>query len=753
MATAFVLTDNTGDDTYLDQKEIDLRQQEQLSALVTQLQRLADDQVKRKSQVESRWLDDLRAFHGRYDETTEQELVGAKKSRAFIKITRKKTNSWNARLEALLFPTDDENWDIRATPVPTLHEVAKEAVKQAQAAVDQANQQAQQGDPNADQTAQQAQTMLDTAQAAQAEMDEASKRVERMRQEMRDQLIECDYASECRLAIRDACRLGTGILKGPLSGDQTRGTWMSIDGKYQYHREDDPAPIFKWVDPWSYFPDMSALRPEDREFEFERHLWSGKDLRRLVKERNFNATAVRELLEDGRSGRTVTDTSMNYLSSLRAITGASDAIKDRYVGWEYHGPLTCKEIAMVLRAMGQDDAAQQYEDDQDPLTEIRVICFFCEGKMLKMSPAYPLDSGESLYSIFTFEPSEASLFGYGVPHIMSDSQKAMNGAWRMALDNAALSVAPQIFIDRDSIEPANRDWSLTPRKIWYRRKGAGTQQGTVLEAVTIPNNVNEIMAIAEMARRFIDDETALPVQSEGEATDNPGISATATNVMSMATNITFRRVVKNFDDGITAPSIRRLYDWNMQFNSRDDIKGDMKTDARGSTALLQRELQSQMLLNIAQNWTANPLLGMAIKPYDVIVETLRAAMIQPETLMVTREQFEQAQAQAQQAQQEQAQQASQNDPTIIAANVRKEAAQIDADSRKEVAQMQHDTEMLKLAQHYDISVDKLETMLAREQMNIDHKERALAAEAAVEERRIKAVERTGQNIKGSGGSV
>lgn len=729
--------------------------QERLSSVVSYLEGLAKDQVQRKAEVERRWLENLRAFHGRYDEITEQGLANSPgKSRAFVKITRKKTNSWDARLGALLFPTDDENWDIRPTPVPSLSEVAKQAVEQAAQAVQTAN---ETEDPNqAAALAQQAQEALNEAKRAQLAMAEAVRRGNAMRQEMKDQLVECDYASESRLVIRDACRLGTGVLKGPLAGDRARGQWLMIDGEYVYNREEDPAPIFKWVDPWSYFPDMSALRAEDREFEFERHLWSGKDLRKLVKERGFSQQAVRDLLDNRKNGQAVTDSSMNYLTSLRAITGSTDAIKDRFIGWEYHGPLSAEHIATILRAMGNEEAAAQYEEDNDPLDELRVICYFCEGKILKLAPAYPLDSGESLYSIFTLEPAEGSLFGYGIPEIMADSQKSMNGAWRMALDNAALSVGPQVFIDRDMIEPANRSWELTPRKVWYKKKGAGMPSGNILEVQNIPNNVDEIMNIVRTSRQFIDDETALPVQAEGELTDNPNITATATNFMSMASNITFRRVVKNFDDGITAPSIRRLYDWNMQHNRREDIKGDMKVDARGSSHLLQRELQAQMLLNVAQNWSSHPVLSTAIRTHDAISEALRAAMIQPESIMVDKEEFEAARAQAAQAAQAATEQPAEDpnqNPSVIAAQVRLQAAQIDADSRLQVAQMQRETEMIQLAQKYDIDIEKLRAILDVKEMELGHKERQMMMEAELEERRAAQARSRGEQPRGSGGFI
>ena len=724
--------------------------QEKLGAIVDRLDKLAKDQVTRKGHVETRWLENLRAFHGRYDEKTEASLSDSTKSRAFVKITRKKSNSWEARLSALLFPTDEENWDITPTPVPSLHDTAKEALAQAEQMVEQANQAPTEA--GAQVAAAGAQVALDVAGKARQELGEAQKRGEAMRREMKDQLVECEYAAECRLAIRDSVRLGTGIVKGPLAGDRERGHWISIEGEYIYQREEDPAPIYKWVDPWAYFPDMSAIRPEDREFEFERHLWSAKDLRRLARERGFSKQAVRDIIAERTMGQVLNDSSMNYLVNLRAITGATDVIKDRFVGWEYHGPLTNEDVATVLRALGREAEALVIEEEDDPLNEVRVICYLCEGKILKLAPAYPLDSGETLYSLFTFEEAEGSIFGYGIPEIMSDSQKSMNGAWRMALDNAALSVGPQIFIDRDVVEPANRSWVLTPRKVWYKKKGAGLAGSNVLETKSIENNVAEIMNLVEVSRRFIDDETALPVQAEGELTDNPNITATATNFMSMASNITFRRVVKNFDDGITTPNIRRLYDWNMQHNSRDDIKGDMKVDARGSSSLLQRELQAQMLLNMAQNWSSHPVLKHALKTYETISESVRSSMIQPTMVLVEKEEFEAAVASEATAAQEAAPKPEEN-PAVIAANARLEATKIDAEARIKVAEMQRETEILQTAQHYDIKIEELKTRLGLKGMDIGHKERVLKAEAAMEDAVAEDARAHGEEPGGSGGFV
>ena len=107
--------------------------QEKLGSIVDRLDKLAKDQVTRKGHVETRWLENLRAFHGRYDEKTEANLADSTKSRAYVKITRKKSNSWEARLSALLFPTDEENWDITPTPVPSLHEHSQRSARTSRA--------------------------------------------------------------------------------------------------------------------------------------------------------------------------------------------------------------------------------------------------------------------------------------------------------------------------------------------------------------------------------------------------------------------------------------------------------------------------------------------------------------------------------------------------------------------------------------------------------------------------------------------
>lgn len=745
--------------------------------IVDRLDQLAQEQARRRKSIETRWLENLRAFHGRYEAETEAQLKTAKKSRAFVKITRKKTNAWIARLQELLFPTDDRNWGIRPTPVPELSKQAKDAIARAKAKLAAANDMMPAdaaADPDGSRMAAAGAAADEAVKAAaeastlEEEIEAAKKAGEAMQDVMDDQLIECMYPIHARDAIQDACRIGTGIIKGPLVGDRTRGSWVQGENGYEYTRSPDPAPVFVWVNPWNYLPEMSATRPEELEFEFERHLWTKKMLRRLVRDAGFNADAVRRLLRKDVSGP-VSNSGLYYLADLRAINGEGEQITDRYVGYEYHGPLECHEVATMMRAMAYSaespeeteamlKKADEYELADDPLDEKRVIIFFCEGEVLKVTPEYVLDSGESLYSSFTFEPGESSIFGYGVPDIMSDSQRAINGGWRMAMDNAGLSVGPQIVIDMEAMEPANGSWQLEPRKVWKMKQSAGRgPNNQPFQVHNIPQNISEILTIVREAHIHADDETALPVVSEGEGPEVGNESATAASIRQNGSNVTFRRVVRAYDDGITVPAMRRLYDWNMQFNKRDDIKGDMGVDARGTSVLLVREVQSQTMMAIATNWSTHPVISKAIKVYDTLKKTLQTMMITPNDILVTEDEFQKRIA----AELEQPQP---DPPEVIAAKAGVEKATIDADSRIKVAEIQREIKMMELVQAGNISMEQYKAMLVKADMdnrsreninaqNTQHKERVFAAELGAERQMADEARARGEEPDGSGGYI
>ena len=415
-----------------DQKARRLEAWEKIKAAVTtlimDLEGKATDRVARRNGTELRWLQDLRQYHGIYEAAVQNALnVDEERSKIFINITRPKTTSWEARLSDMLFPNDDKNWGINPTPVPDLVESARAAATeaeqleaQAQDAVDQNNEMVDQGASadqrlpvlaKAHQLGKAAAAKRQFDREVRATMEEAARRCQAMEREIDDQLTESLYPSRCRDVIQDACKLGTGILKGPFTATKPRKKWMrQDDGVYVLDAQRDARPEYRRVDPWSFFPDPDATSMENNEDTLERHLLNKRQLRTMAKMLGFHAPTVKEILND--SPLPMVGGDLNWLNELRALEGQTvTGTISRYIVWEWHGSLEIEQITTMMRVMGRFDEADEFEENADPLEERMVIVYFAQGQLLKIAEEFPLDSGDSLYSVFNFERAEASVLG------------------------------------------------------------------------------------------------------------------------------------------------------------------------------------------------------------------------------------------------------------------------------------------------------------------------------------------------------
>lgn len=704
----------------------------QLSALVSRLEREADRRVGQRKDIEDRWVEDLRQYHGQYDGATMRDLKAEQRSSLFINHTRPKTDTLEARLFDMLFPTDDQNWAIQPTPVPTLAEAASKSIDGA-AAADQANAALEQGDmAGAEQIAQQANATVQTASAAQAVMDEAQERAKRMEAEIADQLKECRHNAVSRDVIRDACVLGTGVMKGPVVGARRRMQWRAATDPatgqtvHVMEHRDDPRPMFYRVDPWAFFPDMAARNMDENESVFERHLMTAKELRAMARQPGFIEDSIRRVLQGG-----ARKNSPSYLTDLRAIAGAAQVDEtDRYTVWEYHGPLTAEDMRELCSCLGRDDIKQDYAE-ADPLVEVPVVIWFAQGEVLKFGE-HPYDRGESIYSVFNLQSDDATLFGYGIPFMMRDAQAVLNGAWRMMMDNAGLALGPQVEIDPSVGEPLDGTYRLLPRKIWLRKESAELNR-PLLRVYNIDSRQQELAGIIQLARQFIDDETGLSQIAQGEQGSHTTQTAQGMSILMNSANINFRRIVKNWDDAITVPTITRLYDWNMQHNPRDEVKGDFDVDARGSSALLVREMQAQNLMTLA-NLTGHPVLGGLLKAAPLLRKTAEVMMLSGDSIVKTDDEIkiEQAAA-AQQAQEAPPDPAAQFEMQKLAQQ--RELAEFEAQSKMALAQVHHQTAMIQLAESKNMQIEELNSKLRIKDIETQSKERILAAEVAVDARK------------------
>ena len=575
----------------------ELETEAKLDEIGQRLQLLAEEEVRNRNGVEREWIDNIRVYEGKYTDEQRAKFKGRGRSEAFANLIRVKCDFAVARMSEMVAPTDDRNWDFSPTPDPELISAMR---------VD---------DVEAEPTQEQ--------QDAQAIMQEASDKAAKMRKYMDDQLQECDYNAQLRLVIRDAVRLGTGVLKGPAVLGRTKSAWRkdAQTGISVYVEEEDLAPIGAWVDPWDFFPEFAAASVSQAEYVFERHRCNRKYLRKLARQPGFSAKRLNEVLEG--------HTRSYWLGQVSQVRGSliSTPYKEgQYELWEYHGPLKAEEA----RLMGID------VPEGDNITEVMATVFFVEGKVVKASLNIQPDEAMTYYT-YTWRKRDGCIFGYGLPQDGMDSQEAANSAWRMVLDNAAMSAIPQVVINSRLLRPVDKNYAMYPGKQWELTEPNKTVNDA-FGTFAVPANTQQLMQIFTFARELLDYETGISMLTQGQQGPNVTKTALGMSMLMNSASAMLRQKVKEFDDEVTGPFIRNLYNWNMKFNPDEDAKGDYTIVPLGSSSLLVREQQTQGLMQMMQ-MAQLPMLAPWVKWDELFRAAVQSMSINGDRFVKTKDEY------------------------------------------------------------------------------------------------------------------
>lgn len=646
------------------------------------------------------------------------------RSTVFINITRPYTDAAVARVTDMLLPNDEKNWGIKPTPIPQLEEMAKLQQQVSPPAAVPPSVTAppglMPGAPN---------PMAQAIDQAVQVLEEAKKRAEAAEKQIEDWLVECQYHSEVRKAFEDCGRLGTGILKGPTPKKVKRRKATQTPDGMALVIEMEIAPHTRRIDPWNLFPDPSC--GEDihcGSYIVERDYVTARQLRDLKGVPGYVDEAIEKVLEEG-PGKC-------HMDGRRP--GYDDFIGDseKFEIWYFHGYIDRDDLdAMGVEAEGSADTM--------PATVTLI-----NDTPIKAA-LNPLDSGEFPYDMMPWQRRAGSPFGIGIPMQIRAPQRIVNGATRNMMDNAGLSGGPQLVIRQNAITPADNSWAITPRKIWFAREEMdGRTVNDAITAINIPSMQGDLMAIVQYAMKMAEDTTGLPMIMQGQLGKAPDTVGGMTMLQNNASTV-LRRIARTFDDCVTEPHIRRYYEWLMMYGD-DEAKGDYTIDARGSSALVERDLANQALLQMGA-FVANPAFG--IDPEKWIRETMASQRLDPQKLLMDDEkkaqlaqqqpppppQVQAAQIRAQ-VEMEKAKIASQTDlqeaqmeqdRETLYVQAETERSRSEHDARMQELMVKRELEMLKYANTQKVSLDKIKADLARETMRLQTQKELAAATNAM----------------------
>lgn len=520
-------------------------------------------------------------------------------STLFPNITAPYVDAAAAKMADMLLPTDDRNFVVEPTPVPDILDEEEgfpapqvEQVAPPQPAPEQpqdpmappqdpmaAQQPEMQAPPPPEQPAPDPLAfigeMIAKLKAAKDRADEAAKKAQ---ETIDDHLVECGYHTELRQVIHDAARLGTGVLKGPFPQKVKTQIWAKhpVTGERDLVIKLETKPVSKRVDLWNLFPAPGCGDDIHRgSYLFERDFLTPKLLRKLKggegKAQYLDHVIDKVLAEGPKRGGEVAPRGPHQSSR--------DEDDEEFEAWHFYGEITAEELLAVGCECPDEKASYP------------VIITMVNDCVIKAA-LNPLDSGEFPFDLLPWKKRPGMPWGTGVTRQARVGQRIVTAATRNLMDNAGASAKPHKVLMGELVSQGCDPWT------WE----ANPDVQDVTKAMTFfvqPSLQTELAAIIAMGERMVELHTGLPMiilGMQGNVEETAHGRALQNNNGSMV----LRRLAKQFDGGITEPHIRRYHTWLMLYSEDDTLKGDFKINARGSAALVERDLQNQQMPMVMQ---------------------------------------------------------------------------------------------------------------------------------------------------------
>lgn len=650
------------------------------------------------------------------------------RSTVYVGITRQKTNAGEARFSDIMLPTDDRNWGIKPSPDAEGARAIEENGKLVDPATGQEVWADAEGNivPAGTQGAQ-ALTKKTIALAAQRM---AAKSAEAMTQEIDDQLVECDYNSEQRKMIHDSAVMGTGVIKGPLVTKRIKKVWRErkeVDQATGQTRSiqvleivENTSPASFRVDPRNVWEDPACgddVQNGAGVFELEK--LTEKRVRELGKQPGYIRSQLLEVIKQGPQR----NAALYELTRQEQEKDGSDEDK-LYHHWIFWGELRREDLVAAGVDVGQADELDGFSGCVEMINDVVVRAYL-----------NPLEGSEIPYDFFPWEKVQGSVRGYGLPYLMRAEQSVVNAAWRQLMDNSAITAGPQILVNRKAIKPVDNTWTVRAFKFWDITDDT-IDPSRAFHVAEFNSHQQELIGVIELAEKLGDQSSSVPMLTTGEKGTAPDTVGGMQMLMNSA-NVVLRRLVKQYDDLVTKRHIRRYYDYNMAYSDKEEIKGDFQVDARGSSALIVRDIQSQAYTNLLAA-AANPLYAPLIDRKKLFEKALQAQHVDPADIMNSDEVIEQNMQAA----------AQQSDPRIEAAKINAQAhvmsakavaegkaAEIESRTQQEQEdralrvrelEIKREVAILEVAAKQQISIDQVKAQLAQAAIQ-DRTKKELAA--------------------------
>jgi hypothetical protein len=403
------------------------------------------------------------------------------------------------------------------------------------------------------------------------------------------------------IGILELCILGYGILKGPNvimrktpSVRQRRIGNMPVSqidqevSPYEITMEKELIAVVDHVPLWEYYTDFNARNPKDSigEIHFKRLLpdhflqYAGTD------------GYIREnVLEAARRATNNDPNDKRYIQLGERYAGVQGEKDKRVSVVEYWGLVPVSALK-AHKAQLPDDVG----DDES----IEALVVLAADGIVCKATVNPL--GFRPFFGCPCKERPGVLAGMGFAEAMRDSQKMVNSAARMYIDNKAISGNQMIGVNIDRINTKKtKNLDIYPGKTWWVKGNFAPRDA--IEAVNIPDNTAGQREMIEMFERFSDEETGLPKYTSGQQDSFLNKTASGMSMLMSQANIGLKSVMKNIDNYWIEPLVEAYHSFLNEMEGRAPIP--IRVKACGSDALIAKELKMENIMRAFQV-TAQP---------------------------------------------------------------------------------------------------------------------------------------------------
>ena len=580
---------------------------------------------------ETKWVTNHLQYRGKYDNTVTL-LPG--RSRVYPRDTRVKVEGFVAKMMELMFPASENNFTFQPSPVPDIPREDLQRIMQ---------------------------QVQDPKEVREAVMAFAQERADAMTTECEDQLQELDWTQMCKSVLRSGAKYGLGVARGPDVIFKERKYYLPdpVTGLVSTQKEDYPRPFFDAVNIWRAYPDFSARVWEDQQFFFEEVVLTRPMLYALAKRTDFRGKIIRDYLRDHTTG---TYRPAEYESKLYADGEGRRSVPSARQYMVRRNLLFV--AAKYLRDIpGMVDLPT--EDEEDVFVDVWTI----DGFVIKAVRPPLGERPSDLYHGFIYLGDEESpICGVGMPENLRDSQMQVCAASRALMDNTAAVAGPIVEVN-EALLAAGEGKKQVRSFTTFRRDDMGADGNIpAIRNVSVDSHIQEILAVLKYQREVLDVESMLPSWLMGQTQQLGEAFRTTSNMSAMqgGANLFAKDTVRAFDKFIKS-MITSLYNWNMEFNDKPEIKGDYDVIPRGTVSLLAREIRGMALDQLAT--TLSPEDRALIDTREMLIERIKSRDL-PTKLILS----EQQAAAAQQSMQQQATAAQQIEQSLTAAKAQQASA-------------------------------------------------------------------------------